>query len=51
MSFELYKANLESCFKENGLESLLDDDACEKLFSFSEFLLEKNKVKTGEETT
>ena len=44
MSFELYKANLESCFKENGLESLLDDDACEKLFSISEFLVEKNKV-------
>jgi len=44
MNFESFKAKLLTCFENNGLSSLLTDDACTKLCSFADVLLEKNKV-------
>ena len=43
MIFEDFKKLLYDCFKENGMDGLLNDDKSEKLYEFANHLIETNK--------
>ena len=43
MEYNQYKQRLYEAFKQNRLDQLLDDDKAEKLFNFSNILIETNK--------
>ena len=44
MDFLEFKEMMQECFRQNGIENLLDDDKSQKLYQFSNFLTEMNKT-------